>query len=340
MNFNRVAIVGADCISVSIALGLRAQNAASTIAGYLIDQAAEDVTRVKGAFDQVSRRIDRVVRGADLVIVSVPLYAVRDVFHEIAPHLQPGCLVTDTARLKEPVMRWAGKLLPEKVAFVGGHPVPNPAIVGLSPLDDLREARADLLKQALYCFTPPPATSDAVIGAFAGLAEALEAQPFFIGVTEHDGLQAGIEELPNLLSFALLLATVDAPGWQEMRKFAGYSFATMTEATVNVHERHAAIFFNRENVLLHLNGLLSELVRLRNLLAEGDEEAIEKILLTAAQGRATWIEERRKGIWAAEGRNVKADQIPTPGERVGRMFVGEHLLNRLREGPDHSRREG
>jgi len=245
MDFKRVAIIGTDCISASIALGLKAQKRPPEITGYDADPVAADLARAEGAFDRVERRPGRACQDADLVIVSVPLTSMREVFTVIAPHLQPGCLVTDTARLKTPVMRWAEELLPESVFFMGGHPVLNPTIVGIEPLEGLEAASADLLREALYCFTTPVRTSSAVIDAFAELAQVLEAYPFFIDVTEHDGLQAGVEGLPDLLAIALLRATVDTPGWQEMRKFAGYRFAAATEAAEDAHERHTAVFLNR-----------------------------------------------------------------------------------------------
>jgi len=119
MDFKRVAIIGADCISVSIALGLKAQKEPPEIIGYDTDAVAADLARARGAFDQVERKPGRACRDADLVIVAVPLTRLRETLATIAPHLQPGCLVTDTAYLKAPVLRWAEELLPEGVFFAG-----------------------------------------------------------------------------------------------------------------------------------------------------------------------------------------------------------------------------
>jgi prephenate dehydrogenase len=170
------------------------------------------------------------------------------------------------------------------------------------------------------------------------LANALEAQPFFIDVTEHDGLLAGADGLPNLLSIALLLATIDTPGWREMRKFAGSRFASATELASDVYEHYTAVFLNRENVLLRLNGLLSTLIHLRDLLADGDDDALEEVFAKAVDGRAAWISDRKHGVWDREGA-VDVSQIPTSGDRVGRIFFGERLFNRLRQGSGHSRQE-
>lgn len=337
MDFKQVAIIGVDYISVSIALGLKAQKKPPKIIGHDADTAAANFARSKGVLDRVERRIGRVCQSADLVIVAVPLSAVRETFAAIAPHLQPGCFVTDTARLKAPVMRWAEELLPENVFFVGGHPIPNPAIVGFDPLEALEVASADLLKGALYCFILPTGIPGTVVDVFTGLARALEAYPFFIDVTEHDGLQAGVEDLSDLLAVALLRATVDTPGWQEMRKFAGRRFATATKAAADAHERHATVFLNRENVLLRLDVLLSELVRLRDRLAQDDAESLEEAFAAAAEGRAHWIEEREQGLWSKE-RAINTDHIATSRERLSQMIVGG-MITRMSKGQDRSRRE-
>ncbi len=337
MDFKRVAIVGADCISVSIALGLKAQKEPAEIIGYDAKAVAADMARAQGAFDRVEREPGRACRGADLVIVAVPLPAIRETFVAIAPHLQPGCLVTDTARLKAPVLHWAKELLPESVFFIGGHPVLNPAIVGSDPLEGLEKASADLLRGALYCFTTPTGTSGAAIDASAGLAQALEAHPFFVDVTEHDGLQAGVEGLPDLLAIALLQATVDTPGWQEMRKFAGFRFATATEAANDARERCTAIFLNRENILRRLNALLGELVRLRDLLTQDDAELLEEIFVATAEGRARWLKEQEQGMWIKE-RATNTGHIPTAGEQIRQMFLGD-IATRRKRGADRSRKE-
>jgi len=338
MNFKRVAIIGVDCISVSIALGLKAQPEPPEIVGYDAQAVAADLARAQGAFDRAERKLDQACRDADLVIVSVPLSTIRETFAAIAPHLQPGCYVTDTASLKIPVMRWAEELLPENVSFAGGHLVPNPAVVGFDPQEGLESARADLLKEALYCFTTPHQTSGAEIQAFTELAEALEAQPFFIDVTEHDGLQAGVEGLVDLLTVALLRATVDTPGWQEMRKFASHRFAVATEAADDAHARLSITFANRENLIRRLDVLLRELVHLRDLLNLDDAEPLEKTFAAAAKGRARWIEERNQGMWVKRG-DTTTDRIPTTGDRIGGLIFGERLASRLKKGPDRSRKE-
>ncbi len=333
MHFERVAVIGSDYISVSIALGLKAHKEPPEIVGYDTKAVMADLARTRGAFDRVERKPGRACRDADLVIVSVPLTAIRDTFTAIAPHLRPGCLVTDTACLKAPVMRWAEELLQKEVFFASGRPVLKQAAAGPEPPEGLDDASADLLTDALYCFTTSPGASGEVIAALTELAQALEAHPFFIDVAEHDGLQAGVEGLPDLLAIALLRATVDTPGWQEMRKFAGYRFAAATEAIGDAdetHERNTAIFLNRENIVRRLDVLLTELVYLRDLLTQDDAEPLEETFAAAAEGRARWLRERGRGEWG-RGAIARMDDIPSPGAQIRRMLFGERPARREKE---------
>jgi prephenate dehydrogenase len=324
MDVERVAVIGTDAISASIALGLKAQPEAPKIIGFDLEPAKAELARARGAFDRVQRKLDRATQEADLIIIAMPLTYMRDVFASIAPSLRPGSLVTDTARLKAPVMDWAEELLPENVNFVGGHVLPHPASVA-EQVTDLGDASPDLLRGALYCFTTQTGTTDAVVDALSDLAATLGAHPFFIDATEHDGLQAGVEGLPSLLAVALLLATVDTPGWQEMRKFAGPRW-----------DQYSYVHHNRANTLLRLNGLLSELIRLRDILTNGDAEELEATFAKAVQSRANWIEQRRGGLWGTE-RVAPMEDVPTSGEQMGRLIFGHRMIQRLKRGTDTSR---
>ena len=340
MSFKRVAIIGTNFISLSIALALKSGKAPPEIVGYDVAKVAADLARAQGAFDRVERKPGKACQDADLVIVAVPLPLVRETLADIAPHLAPGCLVTDTARLKAPVMRWAEELLPDNVIFIGGHPILNPAIVGSDPLEGLDEASDDLLTGALYCFTTPPGISNAVINALTDLAQVFDAHPFFIDVTEHDGLQSGVEGLPDLLSIALLRATIDTPGWTEMRKFAGHRFATATTIateTTDIDDRHTAVFLNRAHIIRRLNVLLTELIYLRDVLSKDDAELVEKTFVEAVDGRETWLGEQARGMWSRE-QSTQSENMPTLGKQLQGMFLGERPSQR-KDDAQHPRKK-
>ncbi len=321
MNSGRVAIIGIDPISASIALGLREHNESVELIGYGAHRAVADLAKARGVFDEVRRKPGPACVGAGLVIVSEPLADLEDTFAAISTHLEEGALVTDTARLKAPVLRWAESILPAHVSFVGGHLIPNPAVVELQPLESLEDASADLLKDALYCFTPSSRASTTAVEVCAWLARALGAHPFFLDVTEHDGLQAGIQGLPDLLTIALLRATIDTPGWKEMRKFAGRRFAAATEAVDEASQQYPSLLLNRHNVLHRLDKLIEELLVLRAILNQADTSGLAEISAAAAESRSRWMAERRRGMWADEGPADTRD-VPGAGQQLRQMLLG------------------
>jgi prephenate dehydrogenase len=61
-----------------------------------------------------------------IVVVAVPVPAMRDVFAAIAPHLKPGALVVDVGSVKTGPVRWMTELLPAHVDIVATHPLFGP----------------------------------------------------------------------------------------------------------------------------------------------------------------------------------------------------------------------
>lgn len=321
MKANRVAVIGINIISASVALGLREHKEPIEIVAYDADRAIADLAKARGVFDEVKRKAGPTCEGAYLVIVSERLADIEGTFSEISPHLEAGAIVTDTARLKAPVLRWAEQFLPEDVSFVGGHCILNPAVIGQGSPEGLGDASADLLKDALYCFTPSPLASRAAIETCSWLAHSIGAHPFFLGVDEHDGLQAGVEGLPDLLTIALVRATVDTPGWEEMRKFATYRFAAATEAIEDAVKQHPSVYLNRENIIRRLDTLMEELMYLRTVLAEADEEIFAETAAKAANSRDRWMKERRRGIWS-DPDPAGTQDVPGAAQQVGHMLFG------------------
>ena len=100
------------------------------------------------AVDRTDWNLINACEKADLVVLAVPLNAVEDTLKAIAADLKPGCVITDTVSLKQPVLAAAERWLPDSVSFVGGDPLVTSD--GSGP----DAASADLFEASLYCITP------------------------------------------------------------------------------------------------------------------------------------------------------------------------------------------
>jgi len=339
MSFTQVTVIGTGCMGVSVALGLKALDDNTQLILHAPDATAEEYAHAKGLFDAIVRRPAKACREADLIIVAEPLNRTESALEVIAPHLKPGCFVTDTAQLKAPVLRWAQEHLPDEVHFLGGHPIPNPKAVGLTQPSSILAADPALLSGALYCFTAPAVTSQLAVSTFSQMANELEAETFFVSATEHDGLSAAVKDLPQLLALALVRGTMKSPAWRDIKKFASYHFAAGIEAasSSDPEEDSFSLLENRENMVIRINAVLRELIALRDTLSTGDEQDIACALVEAGELRRARLSGMNMGLWDEE-KYPKMEHVPKAGQHLlGRIFFGEGLMRRLDANPDHRR---
>jgi len=315
---NRITIIGLGCVGNSIGLALRRRVPTVEVIGHDVDPGRARRAAQMGAVTKTHWNLPASCAGTGLVILALPLPAARDTLEVLGPHLDEGCVVTDTTAPKVPMLEWAQQHLPEHVRFITGVPIPGPATPAEDMLQGPQAARADLFKGGLYCLMPTRATDEAAVTTLTGLAGVLGASPLFMEPLEYDGLWAGAADLPALIAAAYLQATVDSPGWKDMRKVAGADMATLTgPAAADPVALHESAMLNRENLLRRLDMFIEELNRVRQQLLENDGHALKETYTHAAEARAHWLNERSKGTW---------EEIPQTENLPG---IGEHLLRAL-----------
>lgn len=304
----RITIVGLGLVGGSLGMALRQAEVAEAIVGHDRNRLVSNEAKSKGAVDKLHWNLISACEEADLVILALPLDAMAETMEAIAPYLRPGCVVMDTASVKRPVLDWAAQHLPEVVHFVGGDPVLARIPEGVS---GIVAARADLFRGGVFCVVPSAAASAEAVDLVTGLAAAVGASPLFLDGAEHDGLRAGVAQLPSLLALALLESMVHQPTWRELRKVAGPQFeaGTRLQGAQPAGEVQGWLA-NRENVLRWLDSLTAALESLRQAVDEGRAEELAERFQSAWQERKSWASDREAGNWR-EGPD--AEMPPRPG---------------------------
>lgn len=291
----RVSIVGLGLIGSSIGLALRKADVTSAVIGHDSRRAAANEAKRIGAVDKADWNLISACEEADLVILAAPIRAIEESLKVLGPNLRPGCVVLDTASVKEPVMAWAAASLPEQVHFVGGNPILSKATRGQWGVEN---ARADLFGGALFCLVPAPETDPEAIQLVSNMASILGAKPLFMDAVEHDGLLAAVEHLPSLLSLAMLETVIDQPAWRELRKVAGPAFESSTQLVTANSVAHSDLsVFNRENVVRWIDAMCASLGSLREVLSEGEVDPLDDRLLHALEERQKWLHDRGEAMW-------------------------------------------
>ena len=66
------------------------------------------------------------VASQDIVILAVPVSALRETLIAVGPHLVPGALIIDVCAVKSFPARWMKRMLPRRVQIIGSHPFFGP----------------------------------------------------------------------------------------------------------------------------------------------------------------------------------------------------------------------
>ncbi len=285
----KIAIVGLGVTGTSLGLALKGASSELCIVGHDREPSAAAAARKAGAVDSTDWNLPSACRGANLVILALPLGAIRDTLAAIGPDLAPGCLVTDTAPVKAPVLAWTREALPAGVDFVGGDPIGARGLSGAP-------AR-DRFVGTTYCLCPSAATRPEAVQRASDLAQAVGAVPHFLDAAEHDGLVAALDQLPFLLSAALLRAAGSGPAWRELAGLGGGRFEHLLGALGDSPAVALDLAVaNRENAGRWLERAQEALDGLKALLGAGDEaraQAVEALLASRAEWERRGGEERQ-----------------------------------------------
>jgi len=316
----QITIIGLGQIGASIGLALADRGDLLQRTGHDREIMIARQAQKLGAVDRVENNLPKAVRGADLILLSLPIDQIRSTLPIIAPNLKQNAVVMDTGPIKEIVASWAGEFLPTERHYIGLTPVINPAYLHGSDAG-IDAARADLFRSGLMAIVTPPHAGSEAIKLAADLTRLLGAMPLFVDPAEIDGLMAATHLLPQLMAAALVNSTIDQPGWREGRKVAGRGYAEVTGPLVHLDDAlplKTSVMFNRDNVLRVMDSAMAALQALRSDIAEQDEEALEERLDRARNGRLRWWQERQAGDWTGDG--VPVIDVPdTPG-LLGQLF--------------------
>jgi prephenate dehydrogenase len=307
-----VAIVGTGVIGTSLGLALKQRGDEFRVLAHdkELGQAKEAVKM--GAFDKAEWNLINASEPADLILLALPLSAIRPTLEAIAPYLKQDVVISDTCNNKEAVLVWANELLPDHAHFVGGNPIVQPGGTGY------KHARADLFQNRLYCLTPAPAAHEGAVQLMVGLVALLGAEPFFLDPTEHDGLITSVEYLPHLLGVALLRTLSEQTSWREIRKLAGGLFERVSSGAEGDPDALSESFLNnRETLIYWVDAYLHQLRALRQLLASKDlaeaeeREQLAQIVDKAVVDRRNWLNDYQKGEFLDP--ELSGPNVETPG---------------------------
>jgi len=219
----RVCVIGSGLIGGSLALALKQAGAVAEVVGCGRSSTTLQRALELGIVDHYSTDIAEAVQGADMVVLSVPMLAMREVLAQLEPVLQPGMIVTDVGSVKQSVIADAQVVLGDKLGqFVPAHPIAGTEKSGPDA------AFAELFAQRRVIVTPLAENSEADVSRVVAMWQCVGAVVECMSAAHHDHVLAATSHLPHLLAFTLVDSLARMDESHEIFRYAAGGFRDFT----------------------------------------------------------------------------------------------------------------
>lgn len=269
--YERVALIGIGLIGSSIAINVRERGLARHIAittrrdGTL--QRAEEL----GLGDSYHLDAREAVRGADLVILCIPVGSCGAITREIADALEPGATISDVGSVKASVVAQMRPHLPDHVRFVPAHPIAGTEQSGPDA------GFLELFENRWCILTPVDGVEDEAGARLRAFWEAMGSTVEVMTPEHHDLVLAIVSHVPHLIAYNIVgtAADLETVTRSEVVKFSASGFRDFTRIAASDPTMWRDIFLHNRDAVLEMLGRFSEdLASLQRAIRWGDGDTL------------------------------------------------------------------
>ncbi|MGH1419694.1 MAG: prephenate/arogenate dehydrogenase family protein [Hyphomicrobiaceae bacterium] len=285
--FERVALIGLGLIGSSISLAMQRASLAKSIVGTARTEKTLQTAKRLGLIDSGYTDVSEAVRGADLVILCVPVGMCGPIAEQMSSALSPGTIVTDVGSVKAAIVKSVTPHLPAGVHFVPGHPIAGTEQSG-------PEAGFAELFDGRWCILTPDATTDrAAVDRLSKFWQALGSDVEEMSAQHHDLVLAITSHVPHLIAYNIVntAAHLGRVTNSEVIKFSAGGFRDFTRIAASDPVMWRDVFLNNKDAVLDMLGRYSEdLSELQRAIRFGDGDKLEKLFTESRSLRRGIIE--------------------------------------------------
>ena len=278
---NQICIIGVGLIGGSLARALRAAGFCQEIIG--AGRSTENLQQAVslGVVDRFETDLAKAVADADVVVLAVPVGAIKPVLKSIKGKMKSNAILTDVGSTKGSVVADVKSVLGNvPSSFVPGHP-----IAGIEK-SGVEASFAELFKDRRVILTPLTETDSKNTDVVRAMWESTGAEVSEMSVEHHDDVLAATSHLPHLLAFSLVDTLAQMDEQTEIFKFAAGGFRDFTRiASSDPVMWHDICLANHDAIMKILNRFTADLDELKNALNNSDSNKILEIFKRAREAR-------------------------------------------------------
>lgn len=263
MTISQIAILGPGLLGGSLALSAQKKEFSVSLWG----RNPQQVETASQLGLQATTDLEVALRGADLVVLAVPVGAMDCLISMVKPLLSGHSLVTDVGSVK---------VLPHTIAdhhripFIGSHPMAGSEKTGLAA------ARPDLFEQAACILTNDQNRPDDEHFALRDFWWKMGCQVYEMTAADHDRAVARISHLPHAMAVITAASSLRDPS---VSSLAAGGFRDTTRVASGDPAMWAEIMIeNRQALQECLQDAQNEMRSVLEYLEKGDQEGLEKFL--------------------------------------------------------------
>ena len=265
--FRRLALIGFGLIGSSIARATRRLNLAGRIVAMDRSPAVLERARELGLADETQADAAEGVRGADLVILCVPVGVVGEVARAMAGGLAPGAIVSDVGSVKSAVLTQVQPHLPPWAHFVPAHPVAGTEQSGPDA------GFATLFLNRWSILTPPEGTDAGAIERVRAFWSAMGSNVEVMTAAHHDLVLAITSHVPHLIAYNIVgtAADLEMVTQSEVIKFSAGGFRDFTRIAASDPTMWRDVFLHNKAAVLEMLGRFNEDIALLTRAIRSDD---------------------------------------------------------------------
>lgn len=289
MNIQRICIIGVGLIGGSFALALKKAGFGGHISG--AGRGRENLQKgvELSVIDSYQTDLAKAVADADLIMLAVPMGAMKTVLKTIKPALKPDAIITDAGSVKGSFVEDARAVFDDVSYVVPGHPIAGTESSGVEA------AFSTLYDKRKVILTPLPESREDAVSAVRSLWVLAGAEVECLTPDHHDRVLAATSHLPHLVAFSLVDTLATLQEREEIFQYAAGGFHDFTRiASSDPVMWRDICLTNGQAVTEVLDSLMQNLAVLREQIQVSDAEGIKQTFTRAREARDSHIQWERK----------------------------------------------